>query len=124
MVHYGGVAVRIVEIWAGYTQARPTEMSEYLPSPLEVRLGRNHLLMQDTNDANSFWLQSVIDDVLPWLMPAKTGTDCVAPSTHLRILREGLETRLQALGISNCLVFAPSLKRISRDGSHIGLRGL
>jgi hypothetical protein len=72
MVHFGGVAVGDVEIGGRFTQARPAELNGYRHLWFEVRLGWNHLLMQDAHDANSALFQSVKDDMLTVLVPAKT----------------------------------------------------
>jgi len=108
-----------VEIWGRIASGEADCAGTRRPSLLEMRLGWNHLLVQNAHDANSVRLQPIKHNVLPLLVPAKPCTGCIARPAHLRILREGLETRLQALSISNSLVFAPSLKGVSGDGPHI-----
>jgi hypothetical protein len=54
-VHFRGMAVRVVEIWGGYMRKKSAGTSNYRHSLLEVRLVRNHLLMQDAHNQEFIW---------------------------------------------------------------------
>jgi len=84
-------------------------------------LNWNHLLMQDTHDPNSAWLQSVKDNVLADFVPAKTWTDCIARPAHLRILREKLDRVFKFTQIPICLLPAPLICCIGGNLINISL---
>jgi hypothetical protein len=61
-----------VEIGGGFAQARPAKQGYAGRSLPEVRLGWNHLLVEDAHDTNAARLRPVKDDVLALFVPAKT----------------------------------------------------
>jgi hypothetical protein len=65
-----GSAVQVVEIRVLFREELFGQES-HKSSLLELRLNRNHLLVQDTHDTNPTKLESVEHNVLPVLMPSK-----------------------------------------------------
>jgi hypothetical protein len=96
--------------------------SNYRHSLLEVRLGRNHLLMQDTHDQEFVRPGEVEDDVLAMLKPAQPRMNQIAVSTDGWIISQELKTTLKALSVPDCLGSSPGLHGVADDGLEIGFR--
>ena len=96
--------------------------SNYRHSLLEVRLGRNHLLMQDTHDHYFVRLRKIEHDMLAVLKPAQPWMNRIAVSTDGWIISQELKAILQALSVPDCLCPSPSLHGVTDDGLEIGFR--
>ncbi len=65
----------------------------------KLRVGRYHLLVQHTHNANSAGLQPVKHGALALFVPVEPRTDCISGPAYSGVLRKELETLLQNLGI-------------------------
>ncbi len=114
--------VRIVDNLARQSlRDRPSKGALYRPSLLEVRLDRQHLLVEDTDNTDSAGVQQVVHDMLPVLVPVEPWADLVAGAAHSWALSKGLETGLQTLDKPDRLPGAPSVMGIPDNAAKFGL---
>jgi hypothetical protein len=90
------------------------------PSLLEVKAGRDHLLMQDADDQHSVRLGKVKHNVLANLNPAQAGMNRIAASTEGSISGQELEALLNLLFVVLGLGSSPALHRVAKDGFEVG----
>ena len=111
-----------VENWGGYIRKWSVGTSNYRHSLLKVRLGRNHLLVQEAHDQEFVRLCKIEYDVFAMLKPAQPWMNRIAVSTDGWIISQELEAILEALSVPDCLGSSPGLHGVADDGIEIGFR--
>jgi hypothetical protein len=79
-----------------------------------------HALVQDARNQNASGVLSVKHDMLAALHPTEAGTNIVTRSAQRGIIGKQLATGLKIINVTDGLVFAPRVKRISADAEQIG----
>jgi len=86
---------------------------------LEVRLGGDHLLVENARYKHFARLGKIKNDLLAMFKAAQTGTDRIAGPADGWIVSQKLKTVLQPLFVFNGLGSSPSLHGVANDGFEV-----